>query len=47
MFLNAKKFIRLHPEWSDERVADTIGCPHILIDDIIAPARREIDADAG
>jgi hypothetical protein len=43
LFLAAKKFLRLHPDWDDERIAETIGCPRVLIPDVVVVARQEIE----
>jgi hypothetical protein len=45
MFLLAKRTLRIHRDWSDDQVADHCGIPHVLIPDVIAPARREIEQD--
>jgi hypothetical protein len=44
-FLAAKKALRAHPDWSDEQVADYCGIPRAVIDEIIFPARKEIEQD--
>ena len=45
MFLAAKRALRVHRAWTDEQVADYCGIPHMLIPDVIAPARREVEQD--
>jgi len=44
MFLAAKRLIRVHPDWDDEKVADSLAIPRILIPEIVVVARREVDA---
>jgi len=44
-FLAAKKALRAHPDWSDEQVANYCGIPLAVTDEIIGPARREIEQD--
>jgi hypothetical protein len=44
-FLAAKKAMRLHPDYDNEQIADHCGIPKAAIDETVAPARREIDAD--
>jgi hypothetical protein len=44
-FLAAKKALRAHPDWTDEQVADHCGIPRAVIDEVVWPARREIDGD--
>jgi len=44
-FLAAKKAMRLHPDWDDEKVAEYCGIPKASLDETVAPARREINAD--
>jgi hypothetical protein len=43
MFLAAKRAIRVHPDWSDEQIAEYVGIPRALIPDTVAVARREIE----
>lgn len=45
LFLAAKWVLRLHREWSDEQVAEHIGCHPLLAPEIIAPARIEVEQD--
>lgn len=47
LFLAAKKALRAHRDWTDERVAEHIGCHPLLISEIIGPARREVEQDGG
>ena len=47
MFLAAKKWLRVHRDWSDEQLAEHIGISKVLIPEVIVPARREIDQDEG
>lgn len=44
-FLAAKKALRAHPAWSDEQVANHCGIPLAVTDEIIRPARQEIEQD--
>lgn len=44
-FLAAKKALRVHPGYTDEQVADHCGIPHAVIDEVVAPARREVEQD--
>lgn len=44
-FLAAKKALRAHPDWSDEQVANYCGIPLAVVDEIIRPARQEIEQD--
>lgn len=46
-FLAAKRLLRVHPDWDDEQVAAHLGIPPILIPDVVAPARTEIENEAG
>jgi DNA-binding transcriptional regulator LsrR (DeoR family) len=43
MFLAAKRYLRLHPELTNEQVADQLNIPRALIQDIVVVARREVD----
>lgn len=45
MFLAAKRVIRLHPDWSDEEVADHLGIHKLDIEAAVVPARREVGQD--
>ena len=45
MFLAAKRALRVHRDWTDEQLAEHIGISKVLIPDVIAPARREIEQD--
>lgn len=45
MFLAAKRALRVHRDWTDEQLAEHIGMHKLLIPDVIAPARREIEQD--
>jgi hypothetical protein len=47
LFLAAKRALRAHRGWSNEEVAEFIGCHRLLIDDCIVPARREVEQDEG
>lgn len=47
MFLAAKRAMRVHRDWTDEQVADFLSIHRMLIPDVIAPARREIEQDEG
>ena len=42
-FLAAKRLIRVHPDWSDEQIAEALGIPRADIDLTVEVARREID----
>jgi hypothetical protein len=42
-FLAAKRLLRVHPDWTDEQVAEALGIPGVLIADTVAVARREIE----
>lgn len=44
-FLAAKKALRAHREWTDEQVANHCGVPLAVTDEIIGPARREVEQD--
>jgi hypothetical protein len=44
-FLAAKKALRAHPDWTDEQVGDHCGIPRALFEDVIRPARREVEQD--
>jgi hypothetical protein len=44
-FLAAKKALRAHPDWADEQVAHHCGIPLAATDEIIRPARQEIEQD--
>jgi hypothetical protein len=44
-FLAAKKALRAHPDWSDGQVANHCGIPLAVTDEIIRPARQEIEQD--
>jgi hypothetical protein len=46
-FLAAKKILRVHRDWSDEQVANYCGIPLVMADEVIAPARREVEQDNG
>lgn len=46
LFLNAKRIIRLHPDWDDEKVAEAAGIKSLEID-LVTTARRDNDADSG
>jgi len=43
MFLAAKRVLRVHPDWTDEQVAEHLGIPRALIDLTVVVARREIE----
>jgi hypothetical protein len=45
MFLAAKRALRVHRDWDDKQIAEHIGIHVMLIPDVIAPARREIEQD--
>jgi hypothetical protein len=45
MFLAAKKALRIHRDWTDDQVAEHCGIPRVLIAEVIAPARREVEQD--
>jgi hypothetical protein len=47
MFLAAKRLIRVHRDWDNEKVAENLGIAKILIPEVIVPARTEIDQDEG
>jgi len=44
-FLAAKKALRAHPDWSDEQVCGHCGIPLAVADEIVRPARQEIEQD--
>jgi len=44
LFLRAKKTIRLHPEWTDEQVAEGAAIPPALSAEIIREARKDVAA---
>lgn len=44
-FLAAKRALRAHRDWTDEQVADNCGMPRIMIDEIVRPARQEVEQD--
>jgi hypothetical protein len=44
-FLAAKKALRAHRDWTDEQVANHCGIPLAVTDEIIRPARQEIEQD--
>lgn len=46
-FLAAKKILRVHRDWTDEQVANYCGIPLVMADEVIAPARREVEQDNG
>jgi len=43
MFLRAKQALRAHRDWSDDQIAEQCAIPRALIEDIIVPARREVE----
>lgn len=45
LFLRAKQVLRQHRDWDDRQVAEHAGVPPVLIDEIVTPARREVDQD--
>jgi hypothetical protein len=45
MFLAAKRVLRVHPDWTDEQVADNLAIPKLIIPETVAVARREIEQD--
>jgi hypothetical protein len=47
LFLAAKRVLRAHRDWTDEQVAEHIGCHPLLAPDVIAPARTEVEQDGG
>jgi hypothetical protein len=47
LFLAAKRVLRVHRDWTDEQVAKRTGCPALLIPEVIAPARTEVEQDDG
>jgi hypothetical protein len=46
-FLASKKALRAHPDWTDEQVANHCGIPLVVADEVIAPARKEVEQDQG
>ncbi len=44
-FLEAKKTLRVHPDWTDEQVAERIGISKMEIPDVLPAARRDLAAD--
>lgn len=44
-FLLAKKALRAHLDWSDEQVCNYAGIPLAVADEIVRPARQEIEQD--
>jgi hypothetical protein len=45
MFLAAKRVLRIHPDWTNEQVADNLAIPKLLISETVAVARKEIEQD--
>ena len=45
-FLAAKKALRVHPDWTDEQVANYCGIPLAVAEEVIAPARQETEQDS-
>jgi predicted DNA-binding protein (UPF0251 family) len=45
MFLAAKKVLRVHPDWTDEQVADQVGIPRAVMDEVLPQARQEVSQD--
>jgi|GEM_PF-3272570 len=43
MFLAAKRVIRVHPDWTDQEVAEHLGIPAGLVDLTVVVARQEIE----
>lgn len=46
-FLAAKKILRVHRDWTDEQVAAYCNIPLAAVDEVIRPARREVEQDNG
>lgn len=44
-FLLAKRTLRAHRDWTDEQVAEHCGIPKSEIDQVVRPARREVEGD--
>jgi hypothetical protein len=44
-FLAAKKVLRVHGDWTDEQVANYCGIPLVMADEVIRPARQEVEQD--
>jgi hypothetical protein len=44
-FLAAKRTIRVHRDWDDQRVAEHCGIPRAEIDAVVRPARVEVEQD--
>ncbi len=44
-FLAAKRALRTHPDWTDEQVCNYTGIPLAVADEIIRPARQEVEQD--
>ena len=44
-FLAAKKALRAHPDWTDAQVCNHTGIPPAIADEIVRPARQEIEGD--
>jgi hypothetical protein len=44
-FLQAKRTLRAHPEFTDEQVAERCNIPAAVMGEVIPPARREIEQD--
>lgn len=53
IFIDAKKMIRLHPDWEDMEVAEAIGLPERILApgcrelETIAQARKDVTAESG
>jgi hypothetical protein len=46
-FLAAKRALRQHRDWTDEQVANYCGIPLAMADEVIRPARQEVEQDNG
>lgn len=44
-FLLAKRTLRAHPDFTDQQVAKHCNIPAAVMDEVIPPARREIEQD--
>lgn len=44
-FLAAKKCLRVHRDWTDAQVCNYTGIPLAMADEIIRPARQEVETD--
>ena len=45
LFLRAKQALRIHRDWTDDQVAEHVGIPRPMIEEIMRPARQEVEQD--